>query len=69
MLQFYVESFEKAIDMAETVKPILDEIYNDGITSVQLHYFDNSNKLYTWKDEETGIEDFYEWIEYCNDVL
>lgn len=69
MLQFSVESFETAIDVAEIIKPVLDELYN-GLTAVQLYFTGaNPDTYFMWKDEETGIEDFYEWIEFRNDVL
>lgn len=67
ILQFHAESFKTALELVEIITPIIDDIY-DGKTEVQL-YIDTGSRCYKWIDEETGIEDVKDYIEYKNEVI
>ena len=67
ILQFHAESFQTALELVEIITPIIDDIY-DGKTEVQL-YIDTGTRCYKWIDEETGIEDVMDYIEYKNEVI
>ena len=67
ILQFHAESFQVALELVEIITPIIDDIYN-GKTEVQL-YIDTGSRCYKWIDEETGIEDVMDYIEYKNEVI
>jgi hypothetical protein len=67
ILQFHAESFQTALELVEIITPIIDNIY-DGKTEAQL-YIDTGTRCYKWIDEETGIEDVMDYIEYKNEVI
>lgn len=67
ILQFHAESFQVALDLTEVIVPIVDNIF-EGKTDVQL-YIDTGTRCYKWIDEETGIEDVMDYLEYRMEVI
>lgn len=68
MIQYSAESFTTAMHITELVIPVLENEYGNKVY-VQLYERLSFGSYRRWKDDESGIDDLADYIDYKNEVI